>query len=202
MILPEIIDLENTRQQLKSEIGLRPLGRSMLSVFVVFVMMIVALPASAERSDLDHHSARDNRGTLACEVEPKLQALLNLHNTSRIEGGKCSKGKVRSALKLQWNCSLAAASKRHATDMFEQNIGGHTGSDGSTMGTRVVDEGYIWSSIGENIAQGFDTSESVYQAWLASPGHCKNIRNRDYQDIGAAEVGGNWVVVFGRAKTE
>ena len=202
MILPEIIDLENTRQPLRREISLRLLGRSMLSVCIGFVMMIAAFPVSAECSDLDHHSPRDNRGVLACEIEPKLQTLLDLHNTSRTEGVKCSKGKARSALKLRWNCSLAAASKRHAIDMFEHNTDEHTGGDGSTIGTRALDEGYMWTSIGENIAQGFDTSESVYQAWLASPGHCKNIRNRDYQDIGAAEVGGNWVVVFGRTKTE
>lgn len=62
----------------------------------------------------------------------------------------------------------------------------HTGSDGSTVSKRVEKLGYTWHSVGENISAGRETSEQVVLGWLESPGHCANIMNPTFTEIGAA----------------
>lgn len=46
----------------------------------------------------------------------------------------------------------------------------HEGSNGSTPGMRVTEAGFVWRAVGENIAYGFTTAPSVFQAWMNSPG--------------------------------
>lgn len=43
---------------------------------------------------------------------------------------------------LVWNDILASAAQKHADDCYARGWCGHTGSDGSTMKTRIVREGY------------------------------------------------------------
>ena len=38
--------------------------------------------------------------------------------------------------------------------------------------------------MGENIAVGFQTPASVVRGWMGSTGHCQNILNPDYADVG------------------
>ena len=61
-------------------------------------------------------------------------------------------------------------------------------SDQFTHGTnfagRISAAGYDWRSAGENIATGFATPRSVVAAWMASSGHCQNILNPSYRNIG------------------
>jgi uncharacterized protein YkwD len=51
--------------------------------------------------------------------------------------------------------------------------------------------------IGENIAFGQLTPESVFQAWLNSPNHRANIERQDYTAIGVGESGRYWTQNFG-----
>ena len=61
-------------------------------------------------------------------------------------------------------------------------------SDQFTHGTnfagRISAAGYNWRSAGENIATGYATPRSVVAAWMASTGHCQNILNPSYRNIG------------------
>ena len=43
---------------------------------------------------------------------------------------------------------------------------------------------YDWQTAGENIATGYNTPRSVVAAWMASPGHCRNILSPSFADIG------------------
>jgi uncharacterized protein YkwD len=43
---------------------------------------------------------------------------------------------------LTWNATLAVAAQRHAEDCHQRGWCGHTGSDGSTMKTRIIRAGY------------------------------------------------------------
>lgn len=58
--------------------------------------------------------------------------------------------------------------------------------------------------VGENVAYGYTSGQSVTAAWMASPGHRANLLQRDYRLIGVGAVkasNGRWYVsqVFGRA---
>jgi uncharacterized protein YkwD len=71
---------------------------------------------------------------------------------------------------------------------------------GSDFAARITAVGFNWSSVGENIAAGFATPASVVQAWMASTGHCQNILNPNFADVGTG-VSGRAVPGFGRAGT-
>ena len=55
---------------------------------------------------------------------------------------------------------------------------------GMNFAGRISAAGYDWRSAGENIATGFATPRSVVAAWMASTGHCQNILNPSYRNIG------------------
>lgn len=82
--------------------------------------------------------------------------------------------------------------------MADHKTMSHVGSDGSKLGARVTREGYQWSTVGENVAWGYRTVASVMAGWLASSGHCKNIMNPYFTELGAAEVNYYWTQVFAR----
>jgi uncharacterized protein YkwD len=55
---------------------------------------------------------------------------------------------------------------------------------GANFASRISAVGYVWRSAGENIATGFATPRSVVKAWMGSTGHCQNILNPSYRNIG------------------
>ncbi len=57
-------------------------------------------------------------------------------------------------------------------------------SHGTDFAARISGAGYSWSSAGENIASGFATPREVVGGWMASTGHCQNILNPTYLNIG------------------
>ena len=72
------------------------------------------------------------------------------------------------------------------------------------MSDRADSVAYNWRAIGENIAAGQLEIEEVHQGWLDSPGHCRNIMNPLFTEVGAAcvtgvdtDYGTYWAVVFG-----
>ena len=68
---------------------------------------------------------------------------------------------------------------------------------------RVLRAGYQPRLTGENIAYGPESAEEVVAGWLASPGHCANIMDSRFQDIGVGLATGRkrgqiyWVQTFG-----
>jgi uncharacterized protein YkwD len=114
-------------------------------------------------------------------------ALVNAH---RAAGATCGATAYPAAASLSWNGPLTQASLRHSDDMMAGNFFSHTGSDGSSAGERATAAGYAWRTVGENIAAGQPTVASVVSAWMASPGHCANIMNASFRDIGLACVSG------------
>src|SRR5581483_1883108 len=55
---------------------------------------------------------------------------------------------------------------------------------GTNFAARISAAGYVWRSAGENIATGFSTPRMVVHAWMGSTGHCQNILNPTYRNIG------------------
>jgi uncharacterized protein YkwD len=55
---------------------------------------------------------------------------------------------------------------------------------GTNFASRIGATGYDWRMAGENIATGFATPRGVVRAWMASTGHCQNILNPAYRNVG------------------
>lgn len=106
---------------------------------------------------------------------------------------------------------LNQTARYHARDMREDNYFNHDTYDrvGSNLqfvcGWNIRITGHYTSatSLGENIAAGYPTPQSVMSGWLSSSGHRDNIENANHREIGVGyDAGGSyghyWVQNFGR----
>ena len=126
--------------------------------------------------------------------------ILEQVNKVRKEGCICGNEKMPPAGELTWNDKLERAAIGHVNDMFTNENLSHTGSDGSSLSDRAEKEGYRWFLIGENISWGYLTALEVVEGWKASPGHCMNMMNGKYTEMGAARKGTYWVLDLGDGK--
>ncbi len=134
------------------------------------------------------------------------QIILTAVNIVRAKGATCGSTVFPPAPPLQWNDALASASRAHSLDMANQRYYGHQGKDGRLADARASAAGYHWRRVGENIAAGQNSAEEVMAGWLASPGHCANIMEPGFVEMGVAyaiydTVGKPrvyWTQMFGR----
>jgi uncharacterized protein YkwD len=122
---------------------------------------------------------------------PQLQArVLDLVNQVRARGTRCGERTFAPAPPVKLSATLAGVALGHANDMadhdyFEhQDLGGHTPAD------RVRAAGYREKLVGENIAYGPQTADEVVRGWLDSPGHCENIMDARFAEMGVAFAAG------------
>jgi uncharacterized protein YkwD len=85
---------------------------------------------------------------------------------------------------VSMDTKLVAAAQAHSRDMAVNNFFNHRGSSGNTVVERANAAGYSWGRIGENIAAGQSTPESVMSGWMSSAGHRENILNCRFVHIG------------------
>jgi uncharacterized protein YkwD len=114
------------------------------------------------------------------------QIILEGVNQARASGHTCGDQAYPPAPPLRWNPLLGEAALAHSRDMAERRYFNHQDKNGGTSGERAKSAGYAWSRIGENIAFGQYTPQEAVAGWLTSPGHCTNIMNRDFTEMGAA----------------
>ena len=125
-------------------------------------------------------------------------AMLKLVNDTRAAGCTCGTTLMPPVAPLTWSDALASAALSHSLDMNATGQFSHNSSDGTSFSTRITASGYTnWSALGENIAYGQTTEQQVFNAWIQSEGHCKNIMNGSFKEIGAAKVGTYWTQDFG-----
>ena len=132
------------------------------------------------------------------------QKVLDLINTARTQPRQCGTQAFAAAAALTWNATLATAAQSHSRDMANNNYLDHKDRNGGTPGDRAELAGFVGQQIGENIAAGQDTPNKVVEGWLASPGHCANLMNAQFRELGAAyavdpksDAAIYWTAVFG-----
>jgi uncharacterized protein YkwD len=105
------------------------------------------------------------------------------------------------------NKYLTASAEAKLHDMFQNQYFAHVSPSGENVSNVVSRAGYDYIVVGENLALGlFPTDASVVAAWMASPGHKKNILDSRYKEIGVAVGQGmyqgrkQWLIVqhFGK----
>ncbi|MGW4353246.1 CAP domain-containing protein [Nocardia sp. NPDC004582] len=85
---------------------------------------------------------------------------------------------------LRPDARLQSAAQGHSDDMAARVYFDHRDPDGRMPNQRVEAAGYLWRTVGENIARGQADAAEVMADWMASPGHRANILNCAYTDIG------------------
>ncbi|WP_259069748.1 CAP domain-containing protein [Mucilaginibacter sp. X4EP1] len=123
-------------------------------------------------------------------------------NHIRAKGCNCGTNYMPPASPVVWNDNLEIAAKGHAYDMAEENYFSHTSKDGRNLEDRVVQAGYYFKgyrsfAVGENIAMGQQSIAEVMQGWIKSEGHCKNLMNPAFKEVGIALYNNYWVQDFG-----
>ncbi|NWF75353.1 MAG: CAP domain-containing protein [Nitrospirae bacterium] len=134
-----------------------------------------------------------------------IESILEPINKVRADGTMCGSRYYKPTGHLLWNEMLADTALQHSLDMAKNGFLSHEGSDSSSPGERLHRAGYIWTSHGENIGQGYRTPEDAVRAWLRNERHCKNIMNPEFKEAGASFARSKnlrtyWTLVLGTSK--
>jgi uncharacterized protein YkwD len=157
--------------------------------FALFVL-------TAGASGADTMAARESSATVRARV-------VELVNVARSRPRRCGSERFTAVPPLTASRKLNDAAMDHARDMARRKYFEHEGRDGSQPRDRVRRAGYESRLTGENIAYGPVSAEEVVAGWLASPGHCENIMDPRFVDIGVGVAIGRkrgqiyWVQNFG-----
>ncbi|WP_433770629.1 CAP domain-containing protein [Pseudomonas putida] len=132
------------------------------------------------------------------------QSLLAQVNAARAKPRMCGRQRFAAARPLAWNASLGAAAQGHSKAMAYGNYFAHQDPDGDMPADRARAAGYRGRQIGENIAAGQGSPSKAMAGWLASPGHCANLMNPMFTQVGAgfatqarSDEGVYWTMLFG-----
>lgn len=124
------------------------------------------------------------------------RAFLDLINDYRARSG---------AGKLSLNNQLGAAADHHSKDMAKKNYFSHKLSNGDSAEENIRHFGYTnYDVVGENIAAGNETANKVFEQWEKSDDHDKNMRSKNFDEIGIGRAHGKkskygwyWTTTFG-----
>lgn len=109
------------------------------------------------------------------------QAIITRTNQIRIQAGL-------PTLTIDPRLMRSAANK--ANDMAIRGYFDHANPDGYHMSYWINGAGYTYSLAGENLAKGFYDLDRLMNAWVASPGHYKNLVEPEFTDIGVGMAEG------------
>jgi uncharacterized protein YkwD len=162
--------------------------------FLALVLALLAWSlASTTRGEVTVD--RDSSGDIRFQI-------LDLVNDARSRPRRCGRERYDAAAPLTMSSTLTRAARDHAVDMARRNYFDHTAKDGSQPKDRARRLGYRSRLTGENIAYGPESAEEVVAGWLDSPGHCANIMEPRFREMGIAYAIANereriyWVQLF------
>jgi uncharacterized protein YkwD len=110
------------------------------------------------------------------ELDEQVLVLVNYERTAR------------GLVPLQLDSSLNVAAQGHSSTQAAAGTIFHNAPDGTNPGDRISKTGYKFSTWGENVAAGFRDAEAVMIAWMESPGHCRNVLNPAFTELGVGYV--------------
>jgi uncharacterized protein YkwD len=128
--------------------------------------------------------------------------MLTLINELRSRSQQCGNTRMPAAPPLTWDARLETAAQLHSEYMAETNRMTHAGRNGSSFADRMKAQGYQPAAGAENVAAGYPSYASVLTGWMGSPGHCSNLMNPNFSNLGvgvARSVSGvlYWTQNFG-----
>jgi uncharacterized protein YkwD len=170
-----------------------------LSSYVMERESVVARKEQPRRKKRKRHADKKkhkNSGGGGSSPDREEGAFLDLINEYRRKNG---------AGNLTIQNQLGAAADHHSQDMADKNYFSHKLSNGDSAEKNIERFGYSnWSYVGENIAAGHETAKAVMDAWKSSTEHDRNMRNKNFTEIGIgraynkrSKYGWYWTTTFG-----
>ncbi|HSY45251.1 MAG TPA: CAP domain-containing protein [Steroidobacteraceae bacterium] len=115
---------------------------------------------------------------------------LELVNDVRARGTRCGSRSFAPAPPVSLSGALSGVAFGHAADMAAHDYFEHQDLAGHSPADRVRAVGYHEKLVGENIAYGPASVEEVVQGWLDSPGHCENLMDPRFAQMGIGSAAG------------
>ena len=140
-----------------------------------------------------------------CQAPIDVALLLDQLNAWRSQGQSCGKSPRPIAPPLRWELTLAHSAQAYADELAQRDLLSHVGVGGGGLRDRFKHSGYLIGRAGENLAAGQDDLDEALQTWHTSAGHCDNLMQPDFLDVGlACAVGPGtyqryWVMHLGRS---
>lgn len=114
----------------------------------------------------------------------QLGELFSAVNAKRSTPQRCGARWKPAVPPVRYNAELAEAAAAHADDMAARDYFSHMTPEGRDFVSRIRRAGYTGRPGGENLAMGFSDAASVVAGWLASPGHCENLMESTWTEMG------------------
>ena len=134
---------------------------------------------------------------LACDMPPDLprveaELIKNINAERRAQGLSL----------LTASPALTRAAQSLACDNAARKRISHTGTDGSTLKSRLAAQGYRFAAAAENAAGGYRDAAAVTASWMHSPDHRRNILTPPLREIGVGVAKGAdgklyWIIDLG-----
>lgn len=205
--------LRGTRCDGVSSRDLREVGsyrRGPVTYLILASTSAVSAPAHAAAATTPRAGAPTARPPASAAATPSpaspmlASRALELVNEARARGARCGAQSFAPAPPLSLSGTLAGVALGHASDMALHDYFEHQDLSGQSPADRVRAAGYHEKLVGENIAYGPQSVDEAVKGWLASPGHCQNIMDPRFAEMGlglapgrsAARRGLFWVQVL------
>lgn len=107
-------------------------------------------------------------------------------NRARASGRRCGSRQFPPAAPLRYSEILSDVAQARSDAMAAGDRFEHVDGRGRTPADRVRGAGYAAHIVGENIAAGATTAREAVEGWLASAGHCSNIMDSRFTEMGVA----------------
>jgi uncharacterized protein YkwD len=150
-------------------------------------------------------SCQKSAETIPAEV-PKVELTyqeeaIKLVNDLRTKGTTCGTKLMPAVAKVTLNEKLNEVALAHSKDMDAKNYFSHTNKEGKSPRDRIRAAGYQDTTYGENIYQSsLADAEWAIGAWQTSPGHCLNMMDANFKEMGIGNFNSYWTQVFASKK--
>ena len=142
-----------------------------------WVKIIVGNPSASPSSTPPATSTRLTSSSTGCDFSP------NAGYTSQIESLINSARKQNGLPVLTVNTALTEAAQAHSVDMACNSRLSHTGTDGSSVHTRIAAAGYS-PSYSEEIIYGGGGPQAAFDWWMSDKPHRDAILNSNPSEMG------------------
>ena len=102
----------------------------------------------------------------------------------------------RNRDRVRVSSPLERAAQDYAQNLSRDNYFSHVGRDGSDAMDRARAANCNCFTVGENLAKGQRNTDQVFDAWMDSPDHRRNMLGQDFASYGLGHAGDVWVLML------
>lgn len=153
--------------------------------------LVPILEGEPERRPERRPPSSDPAPPAAGPADPEVRALADLVNRHR---------RARGLGALAWDPRVADVAAAHSRDMVRRGYFSHKNPDGHTPFDRLLAGGVEYRAAAENIAEGQSSAEQVFESWVSSAGHRRNLENPTHTHHGIGLHQRHWTHILIRPR--